>query len=65
MICHKNTTVVLGGKSANVVFDDADIESAVNGVVSGIFAATGQDLRRRIQAHRSQEDRSRSPEQGR
>jgi len=32
----------LGGKSANIVFDDADIDAAVNGVVSGIFAATGQ-----------------------
>lgn len=38
----KQVTLELGGKSANVVFDDADIESAVNGVVSGIFAATGQ-----------------------
>lgn len=32
----------LGGKSPFVVFDDADIESAVNGSVSGIFAASGQ-----------------------
>lgn len=32
----------LGGKSPIVVFDDADIESAVNGAVGGIFAATGQ-----------------------
>ncbi|MEM7208786.1 MAG: aldehyde dehydrogenase [Pseudomonadota bacterium] len=32
----------LGGKSPIVVFDDADIESAVNGVVGGIFAASGQ-----------------------
>ena len=32
----------LGGKSANVVFEDADLEAAANGVVAGIFAATGQ-----------------------
>ncbi|QIN81887.1 aldehyde dehydrogenase family protein [Rubrobacter tropicus] len=35
-------TLELGGKSPNIVFEDADIEAAVNGVVSGIFAATGQ-----------------------
>ena len=38
----KHVTLELGGKSANIVFDDADIEQAVKGVVSGIFAATGQ-----------------------
>jgi aldehyde dehydrogenase (NAD+)/betaine-aldehyde dehydrogenase len=32
----------LGGKSPIVVFGDADIESAANAVVAGIFAATGQ-----------------------
>ena len=32
----------LGGKSANVVFDDADLGAAANGVIAGIFAATGQ-----------------------
>lgn len=32
----------LGGKSANIVFDDADIESAVNGAVAGVYAASGQ-----------------------
>ncbi|WP_299603862.1 aldehyde dehydrogenase [uncultured Tateyamaria sp.] len=32
----------LGGKSPFIVFDDADLESAVNGSVAGIFAATGQ-----------------------
>ncbi len=32
----------LGGKSPHVVFPDVDIERAVNGVVSGIFAAAGQ-----------------------
>jgi (Z)-2-((N-methylformamido)methylene)-5-hydroxybutyrolactone dehydrogenase len=38
----KHVTLELGGKSANIVFDDADLDQAVNGVVSGIFAATGQ-----------------------
>lgn len=32
----------LGGKSPNIVFEDADLEAVANGVVSGIFAATGQ-----------------------
>jgi acyl-CoA reductase-like NAD-dependent aldehyde dehydrogenase len=32
----------LGGKSPHVVFGDVDIEQAVNGVVSGVFAAAGQ-----------------------
>ncbi len=32
----------LGGKSPFIVFDDANIESAVNGSVAGIFGATGQ-----------------------
>jgi acyl-CoA reductase-like NAD-dependent aldehyde dehydrogenase len=35
-------TLELGGKSAQVVFGDADIASTVNGVIAGIFAATGQ-----------------------
>lgn len=32
----------LGGKSPNIVFADADMDAAVNGVIAGIFAATGQ-----------------------
>ena len=32
----------LGGKSPFIVFEDADIESAVNGSIAGIFGATGQ-----------------------
>lgn len=32
----------LGGKSAQIVFPDADLEAATNGVVAGIFAACGQ-----------------------
>ncbi len=38
----KRLTLELGGKSAQLVFPDADIDNAVKGVVSGIFAATGQ-----------------------
>jgi aldehyde dehydrogenase (NAD+) len=38
----KKITLELGGKSANIVFDDANLDDAVKGVVSGIFAATGQ-----------------------
>ena len=32
----------LGGKSPFICFDDADLDSAINGAVSGIFAASGQ-----------------------
>ncbi|MDF1759747.1 MAG: aldehyde dehydrogenase [Coxiellaceae bacterium] len=38
----KHVTLELGGKSANIVFTDANIDNAVKGVVSGIFAANGQ-----------------------
>ena len=38
----KTVTLELGGKSPNIIFDDADIDQAVKGVVAGIFAAAGQ-----------------------
>jgi aldehyde dehydrogenase (NAD+) len=38
----KGALLELGGKSPNIVFEDADLESAANGVVAGIFAASGQ-----------------------
>ncbi|HKF67213.1 MAG TPA: aldehyde dehydrogenase [Vicinamibacterales bacterium] len=38
----KRVSMELGGKSPNIVFDDAEFDNAVKGVVSGIFAATGQ-----------------------
>jgi acyl-CoA reductase-like NAD-dependent aldehyde dehydrogenase len=38
----KPVTLELGGKSANIVFADANLDNATKGVVSGIFAATGQ-----------------------
>jgi (Z)-2-((N-methylformamido)methylene)-5-hydroxybutyrolactone dehydrogenase len=38
----KRVALELGGKSPNIIFADADLDAAVNGAVSGIFAATGQ-----------------------
>jgi aldehyde dehydrogenase (NAD+) len=38
----KPTIMELGGKSANIVFPDADVASATNGIIAGIFAAAGQ-----------------------
>lgn len=38
----KHTAMELGGKSPNIIFKDADIDQAVFGAISGIFAATGQ-----------------------
>ncbi len=36
------TTFELAGKSANIVFSDADLDAAEAGVLAGIFAASGQ-----------------------
>ncbi len=36
------TTLELGGKSPNIVFDDADLDQAVEGLVAGIYSAAGQ-----------------------
>lgn len=38
----KRVALELGGKSPNIVFDDADLDLAATGVVSGIFGAAGQ-----------------------
>lgn len=38
----KHVSLELGGKSPNIVFNDAKLDDAVNGAVSGIFAASGQ-----------------------
>lgn len=38
----KRCTLELGGKSPNIVFDDASLANAANGVVTGIFSAGGQ-----------------------
>ncbi|MDF2097441.1 aldehyde dehydrogenase [Aquibaculum arenosum] len=37
-----STSLELGGKSPFIVFDDADLDSAANAQVAGIFAASGQ-----------------------
>lgn len=36
------TTLELGGKSPMIIFDDANLESAVNGLIAGNFGASGQ-----------------------
>ena len=36
------TSLELGGKSPNIVFADANLDKAVNGILGGIFSATGQ-----------------------
>lgn len=35
-------TLELGGKSPNIIFEDADLEKAIPGAMAGIFASTGQ-----------------------
>jgi len=37
----KKSTLELGGKSANIIFDDAPIDQAVEGIVNGIFFNQG------------------------
>lgn len=38
---HKRLTLELGGKAANIVFDDAPVDQAVEGIVRGIFFNQG------------------------
>lgn len=38
----KDMVLELGGKSPNIVFDDAITDNAVKGAIAGIFAASGQ-----------------------
>ena len=49
----KRVTLELGGKSPNIVFDDADIDAAVDGSLYGIFYNTGQscEARSRLYVH--------------
>lgn len=49
----KRITLELGGKSPNIVFDDADIDAAVYGSLFGIFYNTGQscEARSRLYVH--------------
>ena len=48
-------TLELGGKSPNIVFEDANVANAAMGVVAGIFAAAGQTCiaGSRVFAHRA------------
>jgi acyl-CoA reductase-like NAD-dependent aldehyde dehydrogenase len=39
---HVRCLMELGGKSPNIVFADADVDNAANGLIAGIFAAAGQ-----------------------
>ncbi|WP_062352459.1 aldehyde dehydrogenase family protein [Bacillus kwashiorkori] len=43
----KRVTLELGGKSPNLVFEDADLDAAVNGALFGIFYNTGQSCEAR------------------
>ncbi|HEV2037611.1 MAG TPA: aldehyde dehydrogenase family protein, partial [Candidatus Eremiobacteraceae bacterium] len=54
----KRVTLELGGKSPNIVFDDADLEAAAAGAVHAIFYNAGQscDARSRILVHESVRD---------
>jgi len=49
----------LGGKSPVIAFDDADLDSCINGVVAGIFGASGQSCAAgsRLLVHESLHDR--------
>ncbi len=38
---HKKATLELGGKAANIVFDDAPVDQAIEGIVNGIFFNQG------------------------
>ena len=55
----KRVTLELGGKSANVVFADADLEAAAAGAPYAVFGNAGQDFcaRSRILVERSAYDR--------
>ncbi|MHB1833679.1 MAG: aldehyde dehydrogenase [Solirubrobacteraceae bacterium] len=51
-------TLELGGKSPNIVFEDADLDAAEAGILAGIFAAGGQTCvaGSRLLVHRSLHD---------
>lgn len=55
----KRVTLELGGKSANIVFDDCDLERAAASAPNGVFDNAGQDCcaRSRILVQRSVFDR--------
>jgi len=55
----KKVLLELGGKSPNIVFDDADIERATKGAIKAIFSAAGQSCvaGSRLLLHESIHDR--------
>lgn len=55
----KRVTLELGGKSASLVFADADLQAAADGLVSGVFGNSGQDCcaRSRVYVQRPVLDR--------
>lgn len=55
----KQVTLELGGKSANIVFEDARLDEALSGAIAGIFAASGQTCiaGSRLLVHESIHDR--------
>ena len=64
----KRVTQELGGKSANIILDDADLEAAVSGGVPGCFLNSGQScnaptrmLVPRAQHDAGRRDRARPP----
>ena len=38
---HKKLTLELGGKAANIIFEDADIDQAIEGIINGIYFNQG------------------------
>ncbi|WZH51235.1 MAG: aldehyde dehydrogenase family protein [Nocardioides alkalitolerans] len=54
----KRTTLELGGKSAQLVFADADVERTVPGIAMGLFANQGEScaIGSRVLVHRSLHD---------
>ena len=41
---HKRLSLEMGGKNAQIVLDDADLELALEGVLWGAFGTTGQRI---------------------
>ena len=44
----KKLTLELGGKAANIVFDDAPLDQAIEGIINGIYFNQGEGVLRRV-----------------